>query len=206
MAAEIKVREYEEIVKELFAGNESALAKLAKVWRTHYEMNLWRVHGLPLQEIEPKYKKYFSERFLKGERCDRASQELLDEGFKRLGYAVGIGDTPGNYTGCYARCMRLVMELNEALKRDNLRQVEPEKFINWLTFDYDVPTGWGGEAMEEKPYSFVIQVFHSDENRHKFWCELQRVMREKRRMSMQGVLTILRTKERESIVLTKGES
>ena len=98
------------------------------------------------------------------------------------------------------------MELNEAMKRDNLRQVEPEKFINWLAFDYDERVGLDGETLTEKPYGFPIWDFKSDKNRHDFWCELQRVLREKRRMSMQGVLTILRTKERESIVLKKGES
>ena len=196
MAEQIK-REYEDIVRELFAGKDSAMGKLAKVRRTQYEMSLWRDYGYPLYAIAPGYVRYFSERFLGGVRCEEASRDKLAEAFQRLNYAVGT-NTSG-YTGCYARCTKLVSELNVALKADGLRTVDPKGFIKWMTFSYTVPLDYLGNPVIEKPYGFEVRNFHNDEDRADFWRELQKIMREKRRMSMQGVLTILNIKRRESV-------
>lgn len=206
MAEEIKENKtYEDILRELFAGGESsALSKLAKVRRTEYEMNLWYKHHLPLDEVPSVYRMYFRKRFLNGVPIERANQRELKEAFYRLKCAVGVElNAGGEHTGCYMRCLRLVCELNSALKRDGLRTVEPGAFLEWLTFDYTVPTGTGGEVIMEKGYDFPIKVFHSDENRKEFWNELQKVMREHRRMSMQGVVKIILTKRKESIILKK---
>ena len=60
--------------------------------------------------------------------------------------------------------------------------------------------------MKDKPYRSPIVIFHDDENRRLFWNELQKVMREHRRMSMQGVLRIMNTKQKESVLLKKEEN
>jgi hypothetical protein len=199
MAGQIK-REYEDIIRELFAGNEGALAKLAKVRRTQYDLSLWQRYDVPLSEVPAKSKRYFSQRFLKKARIDQASYRVLSEGFKKLNFAVGI-DVPGEPTGCYAKCLRLVEELNEAMARDGLRPVEPKKFIDWLTFDIEVTVDVDGRPITDKPYHAPVCILHGDENRRLFWNELQKIMREKRRMSMQGVLSIVGVKRRESISL-----
>lgn len=203
MAEQIKNREYEDILKELFGGGEeAALAKLAKVRRTEYEMNLWRKHNLPLSEIPGKYRMYFRRRFLNSVSIEKATQKELDEAFYRLRCAVGMQvNAGGEHTGCYMRCLRLVGELNSALARNRLKTVEPGAFLDWLTFDFTVPTGLGGEVIEEKGKGFEIRIFHSDDNRKEFWAELQKIMREHRRMSMQGVVKIVLVKRKESIIL-----
>ena len=86
-----------------------------------------------------------------------------------------------------------------ALKADGLRTVDPKGFIKWMTFSYTVPLDYLGNPVIEKPYGFEVRNFHNDEDRADFWRELQKIMREKRRMSMQGVLTILNIKRRESV-------
>ncbi|MBR6505712.1 hypothetical protein IKT18_02685 [Candidatus Saccharibacteria bacterium] len=197
-------REYEDIVKDLFAGVGSAINKLAKVRKAQYEMNLWLQYDVPLTEISSKVKRYFSERFLKGARCDQASFRTLEEGFKKLDCAVGRNFKKP--IGCYARCLSLVNELNEALARDGLRTVEPEKFIDWLTFDCEAVVDHEGKPLLDKPYRSPVVIFHDDENRRLFWNELQKVMREHRRMSMQGVLRIMNTKQKESVLLKKEEN
>lgn len=198
MAERVK-REYEEIVQELFAGNDAALAKLAKVRRTRHEMLLWK-DGMPLPDIGAKWKRYFSKRFLGGTSLSDATPAQLREASVRLNYAVGDGTN----SGCYARCMRLVNELNEALERDRLQTVDPVRFINYMTFSYTKPVGYDGRPVVDE-YGFEVMIFHHDEQRREFWKELRGILREKRRISMQGVWRILQIKKQESVLITHGE-
>ena len=201
MAGQIKKTkgEYEDIIRKLFAGQEGALIKLAKMRRVQYELGLWQRYDLPLSEVPAKYKRYFSEKFLKKARIDEVSYRTLSEAFQKLNVAVGI-DVPGKPTGCYARCLSLVGELNEALTRNKLRPIEnPRKFIDRMTFDIEVVTGVDGRPAVDKPYHSPICHFHDEENRQVFWKLLQIIMRFKLRISMYGVFEIMRIIRREAV-------
>ncbi len=194
-------RSYFEILDELFTGPNAALEKYAKVRITQYEMNLWRKHHLPLKEVDKKAKRYFNVRFLgEGSRIDKASPEALKKAFESLHFAVGkdSGD-PTLCSGCHQRCLRLVNELNEALKRDGLDEIpDADKFLDFMTFDYEIRTDENGQAIEEKPYGFVIRTFHDADNRKEFRAMLQMLKTEKREMSMQDIWKIIGFKKKHS--------
>ncbi|MBQ9171796.1 hypothetical protein IJ162_01655 [Candidatus Saccharibacteria bacterium] len=194
-------RSYFEILDELFTGPNAALEKYAKVRITQYEMNLWRKHHLPLKEVDKKAKRYFNVRFLgEGSRIDKASPEALKKAFESLHFAVGkdSGD-PSLCSGCHQRCLRLVNELNEALKRDGLDEIsDAEKFLDFMTFDYEVRTDENGQPIEEKPYGFLIRTFHDADNRKEFRAMLQMLKTEKREMSMQDIWKIIGFKKKHS--------
>lgn len=200
MAENVK-RSYFEVLDELFAGPNSALEKYAKVRFTQYEMNLWRKHHLPLKEVDKKAKRYFGVRFLgEGLRIDKASQTVLNKAFESLHFAVGkdSGD-PALLTGCHARCLKLVTELNEVLKADGLEPIpDAEKFLDFFTFDYEVRTDGFGQPIEEKPYGFVIRIFRDAENRNDFRSILKILRAEKREMSMQDIWRIIKFKKTHS--------
>ena len=200
------LRSYFEILDEMFIGSSAALEKYAKVRITQYEMNLWRKHRLPLSEVDKKAKRYFSVRFLgEGQRIDKASTEALNKAFESLHFAVGkdSGD-PALCSGCHQRCLRLANELNEALARDGLEQIpDVEKFLDFMTFDYDVRTDENGQAIEEKPYGFVIRIFHDVENRRDFRLMLKMLKEEGLEMSMQDIWKMIHFKRKHSKQVAK---
>ena len=192
MAEDVK-RSYFEIIEELFFGPSAALEKYAKVRFTQYEMNLWRRYHLPLKDVDSKAKRYFGVRFLgEGKRIDKASETDLNKAFESLKFAVGKDvNEPTLNSGCHMRCLRIVNELNEALAAAGLTTIEdPEKFLDFLTFDYEVRTDGNGVAIEEKPYGFLIRTFHDEENRRQFRVILKWLREEKRMMSMQDIYKI----------------
>lgn len=195
------VRSYFEILDEMFMGPGAALEKYAKVRFTQYEMNLWRRHHLPLKEVDKKAKRYFGVRFLgEGQRIDKASPEALKKAFESLHFAVGkdSGD-PSLCSGCHQRCLRLANELNEALSRDGLEKIpDVEKFLDFMTFDYEVRTDENGQPIEEKPYGFVIRTFHDTENRSDFRMVLKMLRAENLEMSMQDIWKMIHFKRKHS--------
>ena len=190
MAEKLK-RTYFEILNELFFGPSAALEKYAKVRHTQYEMELWRKHNLPLSEVDKKVKRYFTIRFLgEGKRIDKATPEELNKAFESLKYAVGLPTEtePTLNSGCHMRCLRLVEELNDALEADGLRKLYmPERFLDLMTFSYDVLTDENGVAREEKPYDFVIRIFHDEENRKDVRAILKYCKEQNEEMSMQDI-------------------
>jgi len=187
-------RNVKEILEELFKGRDAALEKYAKVRITQYEMNLWRVHHLPLSEVNGAAKQYFSKRFLGGKRIDQATPEELNDAFERLGYAVS--------NGCYGRCKTLVEELNEALAELGFETVkEIDKFLNWVTFANHTVEDYNGNAAQEPGYGFEVHIFDCDLNRKEFWMELQQLLKNNRIMSMQDVSRIVIWKRKHSKAL-----
>ncbi|MBR2543544.1 hypothetical protein IKF03_03035 [Candidatus Saccharibacteria bacterium] len=192
MAEKLKVRGIDEILKELFQTKDAALVKYAKVRHVQYEMNLWRQYGLPLSEVESGAKTYFQKRFLPKERISSASEAQLAEAFKSLDHAVK--------DGCHGRCVRLVVELNQALSELGLELVRNvDGFLNWLTFDYEVRTDDYGNAVRENPYGFEVRIFHDKENRYQFWSEAFGLLKEGRIMSMQNIVQIVLYRQRKSV-------
>lgn len=190
------IRSLRKILEELFKGSDAALEKYAKVRRTLYEINLWYQYGLPLREVPRGIKFYFSQRFLCAKKIESATEAELDEAMTRLRAAVNIG--------CKGRCERLVGELNLALEDCGLRIIEePDKFLDWLTFDYELRKDYEGNPLVEKPYGFpIISGFDSDRNRKEFWGELQLLLNKYgRMMSMQDVEVLVLIKRRNSVVL-----
>ena len=196
-----QIRSYFEILDELLLlGNNSALDKYTKVRFTQYEMNLWWKFGLPLKEVDKKAKRYFSVRFLgEGIRIDKASESQLTKAFEKLGYAVGKDGPSANPTGCHTRCLKLVHEMNEVLKANGLAEIsDPEKFLDLLTFDYEVRTDELGTVIEEKPYHFEVRVFHDADNRKEFRSVLKMLKADNRMMSMQDIWRIVNHKKKHS--------
>lgn len=193
MAEQVKVRDYFDILTELFLSKDAALEKYAKVRFTQYEMNLWRRSGLPLREVASKAKRYFGDRFLgKGLRIDEADEATLSEAFKRLGYAVGQKNEDGSFTGCHGRCLRLVNELNEALEKDGLATIhEPEKFLDYLTFDYSVRKDYAGNPVMDKPYNIEIWDFFDDIHRKRYREVIKMLKALDRKMSMQDIYRLV---------------
>lgn len=182
-------RRVDEILNELFKGNDSALAKYAKVRMTEYEMSLWKNYGLPLSEVDRASKTYFRKRFLKDKRIEEASNKEITEAFVRLGHAVR--------NGTYQRCRKLIEELNDALDELGLEIVKnPDVFLDYLTFDYQERKNADGGVLLEPGYAFPIRVFYSEQNRRKFWKEIQAILKHGRIMSMQDILRIVRAKAR----------
>ncbi len=183
-----QIRDYFDILNELFLSKDAALAKYAKVRFTQYEMGLWWNYGLPLYEVASKAKRYFGERFLEtGGRIDEADGDAVKKAFERLDYAVGKNEH-GKFTGCHGRCLRLVDELNKALEKDGLTTIgNPEAFLDYLTFNYTVQTDYKGDPVMEPGYSFEIRSFHNEENRKEF-CHIIRLLKSSgRKMSMQSI-------------------
>lgn len=201
MAENVK-RGYFEVLDDLFNGPSAALEKYAKVRFTQYEMNLWRKYHLPLKEVDKRARRYFHVRFLgEGETFDKAPPEVMNKAFESLTYAVGLPteDKPTLNSGCHQRCLKLVLELNDILKADGLQEItDPEKFLNLMTFDYDVLSDENGVAREEKPYGFVIRVFHDAENRKEFRAILKVLKNERREMSIQDIWKIIGFKRKHS--------
>ena len=194
---ETSTRNIKEILEELFKGKDAALSKYARVRLTKYEISLWR-SGVPITGINPIAKQCFSKSFLGGKRIFNASPEELADAQKRLNYAVS--------DGCHGRCIRLVEELNCALEAQGLQRVsQPEKFLDWLTYSYEVKTDQNGSPIREQPGGFEIRIFHSEENRKEFWLELQALLKQDKMMSMQDVAKIVLHKRHHSKSLQKPE-
>ena len=182
-----EVRTIDKILGEMFQGKDAAIEKYAKVRHVQWEMNLWRRYGLPLSEVAGDAKAYFGKRFLNGETIKSATPEQLAEAFTRLDHAVK--------DGCHGRCLKLVLELNEAMREFDIAPLaNPEQFLDWLTFDYHTPVDdWGNPAVE-KPYGFEIRLFHDKENRKDFWTELAPLIKEGMVMSMVDTYRCVRDK------------
>ena len=173
-----------EILEEIFKGNDSALAKYAKVRHTQYEINLWRRCGLPLKEVGAQERRYFRERFLKGTAIEQATDAERHKAFDELDHAI--------QDGCHKRCIKLVNELNEALEATGVKTIEePEKFLDWLTFSYHTNKDQDGQPLRDPGYSFEIRVFSDDKNRKEFWKELQSFLKAGRIVSMQDICRIV---------------
>ncbi len=187
-------RHVKEVLEELFKGRDAALEKYAKVRMTQYEMNLWRVHRLPLSEVSGAAKQYFSKRFLNGKRINTATEAELKDAFDRLGYAVS--------NGCHNRCKKLVEELNESLKELEIEEIKDiEQFLYWLTFSNHTVADYYGNPTREPEYGFEILIFDCDANRKEFWAELQNLMKDGKIMSMQEVSRIVTWKRKNSKTL-----
>ena len=185
-------RRIDKILCELFQGKDAAIEKYAKVRHTKYEIDLWRVYGLPIRDVSAEAKKYFSVRFLNGKKISEASQAEIDEGVKRLSHAVN--------DGCRQRCVKLVVELNAALSDLKLDMVSnPESFLDWLTFDYTTPLDEWGRPVREHPHSFEVRIFHDKENRKEFWDELLPMLKKGRVLSMTDVFRFVREKGKRSV-------
>ena len=182
------MRTIEEILEEMFKGQQSAMAKYAKVRMTQYEMSLWRNYGLPLSEVDKSAKAYFAQRFL-GMNIQIASENELKKVFEKLDYAVN--------DGCKKRCERLVEELNEALAEMGLVTVrDTQKFLDWLTFYYHTNPDSYGKPAKEPEYGFEIRIFSHDKNRKEFWEELQALLKQGRMMSMQDTCRLVLAKRK----------
>ena len=195
------IRNIKDVLEELFKGRDAAIEKYAKVRRTLYEMELWyrfRKEGYSLRDVPKNVKVYFSQRFLNGEKINDKTPEAeakLSEGFKRLGHAVN--------DGCKGRCERLVDELNVQLEELGLRTIkEPTRFLDWLTFDYDVRRDHEGNPVLEKPFGFETRLFKDECNRKEFWGEIQLLLYTYGRMkSMQDICKDVLNKRQNSVTL-----
>lgn len=187
------IRSIEEILNELFkGGRDSAIEKYAKVRHTQYEMDLWCHYGLPLSEVERGAKAYFSKRFLNGCRIDKASEKALRDAFSRLDHAVN--------DGCHGRCHKLIVELNQAFAELGLPEVkEIDKFLDWLTFNYQTRLGGDGEPVIEKPYGFQILIFDDERNRKEFWTEVQQLIKAGRMASVHDIATLVVWKRKHTV-------
>ena len=219
MAEQLK-RSYFEILDELVLGKNSAIDKLAKVCMTEYEMNAWWYGSRPLNMVDIKARKHFATRFLdrrsgtdekepEGEEPKKkkkkysdnmikeASKEDIEQAFTNLHYAVGKLKKP---TGCYARCMRLMNELNECLAELGLRtMVDPGRLIDWLTFEYTVVTNDFGRPIREDGEE--IRIFQNDKNLKDFKKEIKALKKAEQAMSMHGVLHIIYYRYERSVSL-----
>lgn len=194
----IEKRDYFTVLKELFLSKDAALSKYAKVRNTQYELNLWRKYGLPLGEVSPKAKAYFSKRFLGCINIGKASKDQLNEALKKLDYAVGI--LPDGDSGCHKRCYKLVQELNGFLAELGLMTVDnPEAFLDWLTFSYHSPQNEFGKPMKEPGYSFEMKIFHNEQNLDDFKAEIKTLIETKSQMSMQDIYRVISFKRKRSI-------
>lgn len=188
------VRSVDLILKEMFEGKDAAISKYAKVRMVQYEMERWRNYGLPLAEVDGAAKVYFSKRFLVNGRIDKATESDLSDAFEKLGHAVK--------DGCAGRCTRLVIELNKALDALGLDMIgSVDKFLDWLTFDYETRYDIFGEPILEKPYGFPVREFKSDQNRKEFWAETAALLKSKRMMSVQNIIQIVLHKRNKSVKL-----
>ncbi|MBR3132296.1 hypothetical protein IKG33_02730 [Candidatus Saccharibacteria bacterium] len=193
-----ELRSVKEILEELFKGRDAALEKYAKVRIAWYEISLWNEHnkaGYEIKEIPKSVRGYFSRRFLNGKPMNKATEAELEEARKRLFAAAHVG--------CKKRCERLVDELNHSLENNGLRTIaQPDRFLDWLTFNYEVEKDYEGNPVIEKPFGFPIITFDSDRNRREFWGELKVLLEQYgRMMSMQDVEILVLMKRRNSVVL-----
>ena len=190
MTENIKIME---ILEELFQGKDAALAKYAKVRHVQYELGLTK-RGLPLYDVAPSAKKYFSQRFLAGRNIYDVSKNDPDtyrDALEKLDHAV--------HDGCHGRCTRLVKELNEELAKYKIEPVDSEKFLDWLTFCYEVRKDYMGEPMTEPGFSFEIRDFYDDRNRKEFWEETKALLKKGYIMPMGQIGKLVMIKRNHSI-------
>lgn len=184
-------RSIAEIINELLKGNNSALAKLAKVRMTRYEIGLFHEYGAPLNVISRAAKAYFSERFLKGKKINEAKKDEIKAGIKTLEYAIN---------SCINRCTGLVEELNQAMVDKGFEPVQDiTGFLDWLTFCYDEKKDYLGQTVYEPGFGFPIRIFFSDLNRKEFWLEIQTLMKSGRMMSIVKIAQLVNYKRHNSI-------
>lgn len=184
------IRSIELILHELFMGRDSALRNYAKVRRTQYWMGLWCNNGWSLQDIDATAKAYFSKRFLNGVLIKNAGEKALRDAFTRLDHAV--------VDGCHGRCSRIVNELNAALAELGLQQVDVDKFLDWLTFNYYYDKYDDGSIKYDDEYGTPIRIFNDDQNLREFWSELQLLLKSGRMASMQYVASIVVDKRKKT--------
>ena len=168
MTENLKIKQ---IMEELFQGKDAALTKYARVRHTQYELSL-TYRGLPIYDVAPSAKVYFSKRFLGGEnvcKVYKENPEKFNKAMEDLDHAVR--------DGCHGRCTRLVKELNEELAHYKIEPVDSEKFLDWLTFCYDVRRDYLGEPIVEPGFSFEIRDFYDDKNRKEFWEEAKALLK-----------------------------
>ena len=194
----------EEILNELFVGKDAALEKYAKVRHTYYELGvLWDKHNLPLWEVSPKAKMYFSKRFLNGKKIPDgiydsksgvATKEELQKGLSDLKHAVE--------DGCHGRCSRLVKELNRELGTFKIEPVDSEKFLDWLTFCYSVRKDYfSGDPVIEPGFHFEVRDFYDESNREDFWYETKALLKKGEIMSMHDILVVVLLKREKTVTL-----
>ncbi|MDO4747462.1 MAG: hypothetical protein Q4A70_03970 [Candidatus Saccharibacteria bacterium] len=185
------VRSIKAILEELLKGKDSALAKLARVRETQYEIGLWNGHGALLSDIAVTAKKYFSKRFLDGKLLKEVKKDELEEGLKKLAYAV---------ESCKKRCTRLVEELNQAMSEQGLEPLKDiQGFLDWMTFFYEEKKDYTGQPVYDLEGHFPIRIFSSDKNRREFWVETQAIMRSGRIMSVKDIAQIVFFKRKHSV-------
>ena len=128
-----KEPEIMKIYRELFEGNDSALAKYSRVRHCKAELDLRYCpkegcSKLPLREITNGNRKYFSIRFLKIEWLDENFEGYhkseLEKGLEALGYAN---------ESCNKRCTNLILRLNEELEKNGKKPVRIDDFLDWAT-------------------------------------------------------------------------
>lgn len=184
------LRKVKAVLEELFKGKDSALAKYARVRHCKYEMDLWWRYKMPLSEIDPKQKRYFSATFLKkGLSLSNADSKDVQFAMERLEHAIK--------DGCHGRCQRLVFALNQALIECGIEPVKDiEVFLNWLTFAYTERVDGEGNPVMEKPYNVPIWDFFDEANRKELWSELEFMLKNGKMMSMHNVASIVTLKRR----------
>lgn len=168
------LRSVDTIMAELFEGlritrrdgtvkkEEAALKKYEKVRWVQFEMNYYKNHALPLNEIHAQAKTYFSKRFLDGKYISSADSSELEKAYNSLDHAVK--------DGCHGRCYRLVVELNEALTNNGVRSVgDIEAFLNWLTFSPVERKDATGNVVYEKPYFIPVIEFNNRQHLEQFY-------------------------------------
>lgn len=189
-----EIRSVKEVLEELFKRKKnkdgsieySALEKLALAKLTRDEILLYLESDMPKSEINKNARLFFQKSFLKKSIYQATEAEIRDAYNNHLLYAVGD-------SGCRGRCRRLVEELNAALAKNCIEQIEESKidaFIDWLTYDYhsliDESTGW-----PKLEYGFTVRIHHDVENRKDFWKELQLLLKEGKMLPMHSVLQIV---------------
>lgn len=188
-----ELRSIKDVFEELFKGKDSALAKLAKVRETQYEISLWKGYGAPLSDIAVTTKKYFSKRFLDGKTLKEAKKDEVNEGLKKLGYAV---------ESCKKRCTKLVEELNRTMSEKGLEPLNDiQGFLDWMTFFYEEKKDYTGQPVYDLEGRFPIRIFSSDKNRKSFWVETQAILRTGRIMSVKDIMRIVLFKRKHSLRL-----
>lgn len=119
------------VLDEMFFGNDCSLQKCARVRRTAYEIGLYVNSGVPLGELSPECKKYFSMRFLNNQYIHEVSYADLKKAYSKIQYAVD---------STIERNKRIISEeLNPVLSEMGLKEIsDMESFINFFTYNYGV--------------------------------------------------------------------
>ena len=167
-------RSIKDILEELLV----ALEKYSKVRHTKYKVNcLWRSYGYSLNKIRGAAF-YFSKTFLDGVRLSEASEDQIEHGIQKIGYAV---------KSCHGRCIRLTKELNEAFRARNIPQVSKiERFLDLMTFDYYLVDGCDGSSQPE------LMIFEDEKNLKYFSNEARRLLRKNKILSLADIYRMSR--------------